>query len=315
MKKFTNISMLMLLCAALVFMMSSCQKSFNAKSYAPPKPPPPPPSFNGFNSSAEIEPANLLDYFPFTTSNADSLGNLTGTNKGSVGSTAGVTGNAFKGAASSYVLFSNPGQLPAMESYTVSLWMNSPKTNGLARGIFSLNNPTDFWGSLDIYLDNPGGTDPKGDTLIFKVHMTNASGVPFAGVFLQAKVPNAINTWTHMVVTYDAGTSVISFYQNGVSIGIAGVAGTSGFVNDPVLPGDDPTKTPKVLYGPIKFPNPTAAVLGTWQFQTTPSLTTSADAQTWAESYTGGLDNFRIYNKALTSDEVVALYNLEKLGR
>jgi len=82
----------------------------------------------------------------------------------------------------------------------------------------------------------------------------------------------------------------------------------------PTMPGDDPTKIPKVLYGPLKFPT-TEAVIGTWQFQTNPSLTTSATAQSWAESYTGLLDNFRLYNKALSAAEVSALYNLEKLGR
>jgi hypothetical protein len=167
---------------------------------------------------------------------------------------------------------------------------------------------------LDVYIDNPLNTDPKGDTLMFKVHMTNASGVAFAGYFLASRVPNAINTWTHMVITYDAATSVINIYQNATAIGISGVAGTNGYVVGPSIPGSDPAKQPVTPYGPLKFPT-TKAVLGTWQFQTNPSLTTSATAQSWAESYTGLLDNFRIYNKALSTAEVSALYNLEKLGR
>lgn len=297
--------------AALSMTLSSCQKSFDPKSYRPSKPL---PSFNGYNSSKEIEPASLIDYFPFNGSNTDSLGNLTGTTSGTPGSATGVSGKAYQGAVGSYIVFKDPGPAKDLHSYTISFWMNSPKTAGLARGIFSLNNPTDFWGGLDIYLDNPPPSDPQGDTLIFRVHMTNTNGVPFAGYFLQSKVPNAINTWTHMVVTYDAATSVVNFYQNAAAIGIAGVAGTTGFVKGPAIPGSDPTKPPVTPYGALKLPS-TAAVLGTWQFQTNPSLTSSAGAQTWAESYTGLLDNFRIYNKALTADEISALYNLEKLGR
>jgi hypothetical protein len=300
-----------LLGLVIVFTLSSCQKSYDPKSYAPKKPL---PTFGGYGSSKEIEPASLVDYFPFNGSSADSLGGLTGTNSGNVTFTTGVSGKAYQGAVNSYILFNSPGPGKNLQSYTVAFWMNSPKTAGLARGIFSLNNPTDFWGSLDIYLDNPTPTDPKGDTLLFKVHMTNASGVPFAGYFLQSKVPNAINVWTHMVVTYDAATSIINFYQNATAIGIAGVAGTNGFVVGPTMPGSDPTKPPVTPYGPLKFPT-TAAVLGTWQFQTNPSLTTSATAQTWAESFVGALDNFRIYSKALSAAEVSALYNLEKLGR
>jgi hypothetical protein len=311
MKKFKYILAVMLAGAALICT-SSCQKSFDPKSYAPTKPL---PTFGGYSSSGQIENANLVDFFPFNGTNADSLDKLNGKGSGSIGFTDGVSGKAYQGAVNSYLLFSDPGPLKSLQSFTVAFWMNSDKTNKLARGIFSLNNPTDFWGSLDIYLDNPGNTDPNGDTLLFKVHMNNASGVPYAGYFLQAKVPNAILTWTHMVVTYDATTSILNFYQNAKAIGIAGVAGTSGFVVGPVVPGDDPTKVPKVLWGPITWPNPTAAVIGTWQFQTTPSLTASATKQDWAESFTGGLDNFRVYNKALTAAEVSALFNLEKLGR
>lgn len=292
--------------------LSSCQKKFDTKSYAPTKPL---PTYGGFSSSSEIEPGNLLDYFNFNGTYADSLGGLKGTSSGSISFAPGVSGKAYQGAVGSYLLFDNPGPLKTLPSYTISLWMKSDRTNGLARGIFSLNNPTDFWGSLDVYLDNPGATDPKGDTLLFKVHMNNNSGVPYAAYFLQSKVPNAINTWTHMVITYDAASSVINIYQNAKSIGIAGVAGTTGFVVSPTIPGSDPTVKPVTAWGAIVWPNPTAAVIGTWQFQTNPSLTGAATSQTWAESYVGALDNFRVYNKALSATEVSALFNLEQTGR
>ena len=311
MKSIKNILMAGLAGLAIVVSISACQKSFDPKTYAPTKPL---PSFGGYNSSKEIETSSLVDYFPFNGSVKDSLGNLSGTTAGNITFGTGVSGNAYQGAVNSYVVFPSAGPGKDLQSYTLSFWMNSPKTNGLARGIFSFNNPNDFWGSLDVYLDNPPTSDPKGDTLIFKVHMTNASGVAYAGYYLASKVPNAIGVWTHMVITYDAATSIINFYQNATAIGISGVAGYTGYAVGPTMPGDDPTKIPKVLYGPLKFPT-TEAVIGTWQFQTNPSLTTSATAQSWAESYTGLLDNFRLYNKALSAAEVSALYNLEKLGR
>jgi hypothetical protein len=303
---------ILLMSVALFAGLSSCQKKFDTKSYAPTKPL---PTYGGFSSSNEIETSSLVDYFNFNGTYADSLGGLKGTSTGAVGFTDGVSGKAYQGAVGSYVLFGSPGPLKTLPSYTVSLWMNSGKTNGLARGLFSLNNPTDFWGSLDVYLDNPNNTDPKGDTLLFKVHMTNISGVPYAGYFLVAKVPNAINVWTHMVITYDASSSVINIYQNSKSIGISGVAGTKGYVVGPTMPGSDPTIKPITPWGAIVWPNPTAAVIGTWQFQTTPSLTASASAQSWAESYVGALDNFRVYNKALSATEVGALFTLEQKGR
>jgi len=296
--------------AAGLMITSSCIKKANV--YAPAKPL---PSFNGFSSSKQIEASSLVDYFAFNGTNTDSLGGLTGKVEGSPGFATGVNGKAYQGAVGSSLVFDNPGPLANLQSFTISFWMNTQNINGFARGIFSLNNPNDFWGSLDIYLDNPPSDDKNADTLTFKVHMNNASGVPYAAYFLQAKVSNAISKWTHMVVTYDGSSSIINIYENGNAIGIAGVAGTNGFVIGPVMPGDDPTKTPETLWGPIKWPNPTAAVIGTWQFQTNPSLTGSASAQGWAESFVGSLDNFRVYNKALLATDVSALYNLEKLGR
>lgn len=291
----------------------SCQKEFNAKSYAPPKPL---QTFGGYSSSKDIEASSLVAYWPFTSSFTDSVSNLAGTVSGNVTAGAGISGKGFQGADNSYVVFSNPGNvIPKMQSYTIAFWMKTTNINGLARGIFSLNNPTDFWGSLDIYLDNPPADDKNADTLTFRVHMTNASGVTYAGQFLQAKVANAISKWVHMTITYDGATSKFNIYQDDKAITIGGVAGQKGFVLSPVIPGDDPVKNPGVVYGPLKFPNPTAMVIGTWQFQTNPSLTSSAGAQSWAGSYTGALDDFRIYSKALTIDEVKALYNLELAGR
>jgi len=299
-----------LLGLAVICGIAACQKSFDPKSYAPSKPL---PSYGGFSKSKDIEPGSLQDYFTFDGNVKDSLGNLSGTTAGNITFGPGVSGKAYQGAAGAYVVFPSAGPGKDLQSYTLSFWMNSPKTAGLARGIFSFNNPTDFWGSLDVYLDNPLPTDPNGDTLMFKVHMTNTNGVPFAGYFLQSKVPQ-INKWTHMVITYNGATSVINIYENATAIGIAGVAGTSGYVVGPTIPGSDPANPPVTPYGLLKFPT-TEAVLGTWQFDTNPSLTTSATAQSWSESYTGLLDNFRIYNKALSSTEVNALYNLEKQGR
>ena len=311
MKRYKNLLLTTFSALTVAFAMSSCQKSFDAGSYKPSKPL---PSYGGYSASKEIEPGSLLDYFPFNGTITDSLKGLTGTASGTSSFGTGISGKAYQGAVNSYITFADVPVAASLTSYTISFWMNSPKTAGLARGVFSLNNPTDFWGGLDIYLDNPPSSDPQGDTLIFKVHMNNVSGVPFGAYFLSSKVPKAINTWTHMVITYDAASSVINIYQNGEAIGISGVAGTNGYVKGPTMPGSDPSKTPVTPWGPLKLPS-TKGVLGTWQFQTNPSLTASATAQSWAESFVGLLDNFRIYSKALSSVEVSALFNLEKAGR
>lgn len=271
-------------------LLSACQKKFDANSYAPEKP------FGGYSSSMEIAPNNLVAYWSFNGNLMDSAGNLSGTNKGTT-FVAGKKGQAMNIAGSNYLLFSNPGTvIPNLKAYTISFWMNAPQNKNYAYGIFSLNNPNDFWGSLDIYLDN-GST---ADTAQFKVHMNNANAKN-SGQFIGTKVGAAWDKWVHIAVTYDSSKTVTSsnfnIYANGQSV-------YSSLLKDTTN-----------NYGPLKFPNPTAMVIGTWQFQTTPSLTNSATAQSWSGSFGGAIDEFRIYNKALKAADVNALFKLESVGR
>ncbi|HTI10888.1 MAG TPA: LamG domain-containing protein [Puia sp.] len=277
----------LLVAVAISSSLSSCQKKFDAASYAPEKP------FGGYNSSKEIAPGNLVAYWSFEGSVTDSAGGLTGTNNGTTFLAKGEKGQALQVGGSNYYLFNNPGTvLPNLKAFTVAFWMNSAQNTSYAYGIFSLNNPNDFWGSLDIYIDN-GGT---ADSAQFKCHFNTNGNGQFQGV----KIGKAWNQWVHMVITYDSSmttSSNFNIYQNG------------SVVYSTLL------KNGSANLGPITFPGPTAMVLGTWQFQTNPSLTNSATAQPWAGSFAGALDEFRIYDKALKAGDVNALFKLEAAGR
>jgi hypothetical protein len=272
---------------ATSFLLSSCLKKYDDASYAPSKP------YGGYNSSKEIAPNNLVAYWAFNGGLSDSVAGLTGTNSGTTFA-KGEKGQALQVGGSNYYLFNNPGTvLPNLKAFTVTFWMNAPQNTSYAYGIFSLNNPNDFWGSLDVYLDN-GST---ADTAQFKVHINN-NGV---GQFLGTKLGGAWNKWVHVAITYDSSTTVtstnFSIYANGTSI--YSTLLKNGAAN----------------YGPLQFPGPTKMVIGTWQFQTNPSLTNAATAQSWAGSFNGALDEFRIYNKALKASDVSALFKLEAAGR
>jgi hypothetical protein len=56
-------------------------------------------------------------------------------------------------------------------------------------------------------------------------------------------------------------------------------------------------------------------VFGTVQFQTTPSLTSSHGSESWASYLTGAMDELRIYNKALSAENVNALVVLQGKGK
>jgi len=265
---------------------SSCTKKYDASDYAPSKP------YGGYNSSKEIAPNNLVARWDFDGNLVDSAGGLSGTNVGTT-FTAGKKGQALQIGGTNYLLFSNPGTvIPNLKAFTISFWMNAPQNTSYGYGIFSLNNPTDFWGSLDVYLDNGSSAD----TAQFHVHMTSGTVGQFPGF----KLGGAWGKWVHIAITYDSSTTAgtnFYVYANGSS------------VYSTLL------KNGPANFGPLHFPGPTKMVIGTWQFQTNPSLTSSATAQPWAGSFGGALDEFRIYNKPLKAADISALFKLESVGR
>ncbi|MBD0364841.1 MAG: LamG domain-containing protein [Flavisolibacter sp.] len=219
---------------------------------------------------------------------------------------AGVNGQAAKIGTDGYILVKATGDttkypngfagLPAdtlanLGSFTLAFWMNGagPVIGG-AQGIFSISNKSEFWGNLEIFLENyESATDPNAAWL--KIHLLNAGVASGNGEEWVAddnvKLGNVLNRWTHIAVTYDASTSKITVYKDGAS------------ANNRVLRSGN--------YGKIKFNNFNGMVLGSFAFQTTPSLTNHGP-EGWAKSFNGALDQFRIYNRALTDAEVTQLF-------
>jgi hypothetical protein len=98
-----------------------------------------------------------------------------------------------------------------------------------------------------------------------------------------------LNKWTHLALTYDENTSQLSLYADGQPTSL----------HNKVLGGGN--------YGKIKFNDVNGMVLGTMQFQTDPSLTNHGP-EPWAKSFNGALDQFRLYNKALSAAEITDLF-------
>ncbi|MDR3694282.1 LamG domain-containing protein [Mucilaginibacter sp.] len=272
--------------SAIILSISACQKSFDPKTYAPTKPL---PTFGGYSSSKDIEPGNLVAYWPFNGSLADSLSATTGVATGTSFGT-GVIGKGLQGADNGYVVSNTPAAVKALHSFTISLWVKMPQ-NTSALGLISIAHSQNFWGNLDIFFDN-GGTATTG---VLKVHAFNNSTSTSGSDAWEGgyTVANPWNAWVNIEVTYDDSSSTVIVYYNGAQAGTNTAAG----------------------FAPLNWSAADKIAFGTLQFQTTPSLTSATGAQGWAGYLTGVLDQVRIYNKVLSSSEASALYNLEKLGR
>ena len=143
-------------------------------------------------------------------------------------------------------------------------------------------------------------TDPNGDG-----QTSDAVPVDYLGSISELV---GVPEWAHLVMSYDAATSVKSIYVNGVlamqvdldvdptseyQLGPLAIADQADGTGDPV-----PGISENLALGYFCAPGNTA--------------TGWADYATAENTFIGAIDDFRIWNVALTTEQVTALYDAEK---
>ena len=292
------------------------------------------PPIGGYNTSDEVASANSIAKWSFDGSLTESKANITGTSTNTAFVT-GKKGQAYEGSSSQprYAVYNVSPAVQSLSSMSISFWMKAPQSeNNTAvdpvqgkgvQGIFALNNQTDFWGGINLFVEtnNTLAGLPNPDTLRVKLLWQNKRpGVVWQGQDPMFSVPAAVNQWVHITFTYDAATSIVTVYKNGAKGGTKSLTGPYGpfdggntlYANDPGAATGNPNAA--AFHGALQFPVAAKMVIGANQFSTNPSLG-SAGAQPWATTFRGLLDEFRIYNKALSASEVESLFQLEDAGR
>lgn len=295
--KFSRIIILILvLCIAI----TSCQKLTRPVLGDYPKDPPTPP-YNAQKSSFSFENNTTDDGEDKLTSISSNISYV-----------AGVTGQAMKVGSLGYLVFpltdtitdangfvSIPKDtLSNLGSFTIAFWMDGlgdvggggPIQTG-AQGIFAISDKDQFWGNIEIFLENYKDAT-NADAVWMKIHMFNVnSTLPGGGEVWtdddNMKLKDVLNKWTHIAITYDASTSTLNVYKDGAA------------TDSKVIDGGN--------YGKIKFSGVSGMVIGSYAFQTNPSLTNHGP-ESWAQSFNGSLDQFHLYNKSLSASEVMDLF-------
>jgi hypothetical protein len=275
---------------ALGVSIAGCQKMDRPELGVYPEDPPPPPydplkSFMNFDGNATD--AGESQITPAETG---------------VTYVTGVKGQAAQFGDGGYILYSALNDVREFDNgfkaypadtlsnlgdFTLSFWMNGvgPVVGG-AQGLFSISNKNEFWGNLDLFLENWDGGGA--DEAFLKVHMFNAGVASGNGEeWSEVKIPGALNKWTHIAVVYDSKTSSLNVYADGTAV-----------IPNKVLGGGS--------YGKVKFNDFNGMVVGTYQFQTSPTLTNHGP-ESWAKSFNGAIDNLRLYNSALSASDIQAL--------
>jgi Concanavalin A-like lectin/glucanases superfamily len=242
----------------------------------------------------------LKFYVPFDGTSSNSLRNAVDQIKANFPQnntteiTTGVTGNAMQGSSLKYVNYAKPNDwISNSESFTVAFWFKlngQTKNNNGGNGpeyIFSIPSSNGHWsgGQGMLFFE----TNSTGTQIKFPVVDATMGDTWFTWEGNNAITGIADNTWRHCALVYDATTSKMTLYINGVANSLQ-----PSWSN----------------HGDINMNNGTAS---SFRIGAGPKTVNNDTADDWLRStWKGGLDQFRLYNIALTASEVQDLYTNNK---
>jgi hypothetical protein len=263
---------------------------------------------NGNGNGEQIDPNtiatnNLIAYFPFEAlpepGAAVENSNNTITFVRSVGNVTfpdGRRGNAFQGADNSYLEYDVDTVTTSFNSLTefsLAGWIKTPATQSGAATIFRLDGGDPLMGHIALLQESQAA----GDTVDLKLYFYHNDTTEWRGQDIRVHAAEFLNDrWFHLTAIYRASTSTMEFFANGTKIH------TSERYSGPAA---DTTQVSGPLLGPLKISGASKIYFGAWPQQI------GGTPETWMTYYRGMLDEFRIYNKALSDQEVEDLYDAE----
>lgn len=280
---------------------TSCEDSIDKDNPAIPY-----ASIGGYDNSDDVAQDNLISKISFdNTTLVDSKSGVTNSTPTNVNYEAGIKGNAYKGSTNTFVSYNDVSdKIKNLKSITQSMWIKTSQHTGGAQCLFMIPKTTDFWGNIFVLIE--GATDGK---MLLKFHIQKdvTPPVTWSGQFIETggtnKLEGMYDKWKHLVWSYDGTTSTFALYVDGVLVPLPDSI-TKRFTNDPAQGG--------LPLGNLSNSNVSKFVLGGFQ-QHLGAPWSNPDG--WMLKYTGLMDEFRMYDKALSSSEINALYKLEKDNR
>jgi hypothetical protein len=263
-------------------------------------------SIGGYNNSDDIASDNLISKVSFDNGTfADSKNGVSMSSPTNVNFEAGIKGSAYKGSSNAFISYNEVSdKIKNLKSITQSMWIKTSQHTGGAQCIFMIPKTTDFWGNIFVLIE--GSTDGK---MLLKFHIQKdvTPAVTWAGQFIETggtnKLEGMYDKWKHLVWSYDASTSTFALYVDGTLVPLPDSI-TKRYTNDPAQGG--------LPLGNLANSNVSKFIIGGFQ-QHLGAPWSNPDS--WMLKYTGLMDEFRMYDKALSSSEINALYKLEKDNR
>ena len=257
-----------------------------------------PDPYEGKTNPSTIASANLVAYFPLDSESASiSTGEgITYSKKsGAASFVLGRRGNAYKGSTSQAFLeytLATSNIFKSMSEYTYALWIKCPAPTGGAASAFALNGGDANMGNLNFIIESQSNAD----SLALKPYLYNSTTNWKGQDFWQFNKAFLSDKWVHIVNSYNKTTSSMTVYANGKLIN-SGIRYADGIQADGTQP----------RLGALTFGTDMSKfIIGAW-----PKLAAGTATDSWMVYYPGLIDELRIYNKALSTAEVQALYDAE----
>jgi hypothetical protein len=238
----------------------------------------------GYSSSSQVAAANLVANWAFNGSYIDSVSKVVGTpvNASGVSFVTGKMGQAVQVKNRGYINSNVTNTIANLKSFTLTCWIQQPTSLANSPTTFmpfSLNKAGYSWEQTKFFMlfDQPdNATNTLGKVCIMDQW------------FDKGKVwPRMLDgNWHQMVMTFDGATGAFRVYIDGTLL----------------PPSSTQTFAPQDNFGPAD-----SFTLGG------PDDATNT-ANGWMNSLSGNLDEFRVFNKVLSVDEIGALYALQNKG-
>jgi hypothetical protein len=203
----------------------------------------------------------------------------------------GISGKAIQGDGNTYVTYAGPNDFGGTaSSFTIAFW---EKRNGIPNGnasfVFTIPSGNGQWGDygFSMFLLFDWGTWTPATSATVKFYMVDDKTK--SDTWLTWEGPNRVpnlqdNNWHHMAFVYDATASTLTLYVDGAA--------------NSNVPSWSPHGSISINASQIQALN----IGGNKNIKD----------MGWGMNWDGGLDQFRMYNTALTAAQVQALFTGKK---
>jgi hypothetical protein len=197
---------------------------------------------------------------------------------------AGITGKGIQCDGSKAIKYPSANDFKGVTSCTISLWVNNV-VNPNTELYFSLTSKEYWHESAGFLLVENAAANACTFKFALQDHWVEFTNASFNRPLLNGQ-------WHHLAFSYDETTSKLSIYFDGLAVATPGTQANFTKGNGEPL-------------GKLDLSKINNLVVGGWNKQ----AGISGPTDSWISGFTGKMDQFRLYGKALTATEVLALYN------